>query len=65
MKRFLLPVLLLLAAFEIKAQDAVSYQTPPKEIADLLLAKPTPTVSISSKAEWLLLQPFLQFFQPQ
>lgn len=55
MKKLLLPVLLLLAAFQIKAQDAVSYQTPPKEIADLLLAKPTPTVSISSKAEWLLL----------
>jgi dipeptidyl aminopeptidase/acylaminoacyl peptidase len=28
---------------------------PPKEIADLLLAKPTPTVSIDSKGEWMLL----------
>lgn len=37
------------------AQDAVSYQTPPKDIADLLLAKPTPTVRIDSKAEWMLL----------
>ena len=36
------------------AQDAVSYRTPPKEIADLLLAKPTPGVSIDSKAEWVL-----------
>ncbi|MFC3562129.1 alpha/beta hydrolase family protein [Pedobacter jamesrossensis] len=36
------------------AQDAVSYQTPPKEIADLLLAKPTPGVSIDDKAEWIL-----------
>lgn len=36
------------------AQDAVSYQTPPKEIADLLLAKPTPGVSIDGKAEWIL-----------
>ena len=36
------------------AQDNVSYQTPPKEISDLLLAKPTPSVSIDSKAEWML-----------
>ncbi|KQS41686.1 S9 family peptidase [Pedobacter sp. Leaf194] len=42
--------------FSIKAaaQDAVSYQTPPKEIADLLLAKPTPGVSLDDKAEWIL-----------
>ncbi|MGZ3756262.1 MAG: prolyl oligopeptidase family serine peptidase [Mucilaginibacter sp.] len=55
MKKIYVPILLVLAAFTVKAQDAVSYQTPPKEIADLLLAKPTPTVSISSKADWLLL----------
>lgn len=36
------------------AQDE-GYQSPPKEIADLLLAKPTPGVSIDSKAEWMLL----------
>jgi len=36
------------------AQDAVTYQTPPKILADLLLAKPTPGVSIDSKAEWIL-----------
>lgn len=35
------------------AQD-VSYQNPPQVIADLLLAKPTPSVSIDSKAEWIL-----------
>jgi dipeptidyl aminopeptidase/acylaminoacyl peptidase len=37
------------------AQDADAYQLPPKEIADLLLAKPTPFVRIDSKAEYLLL----------
>lgn len=37
------------------AQDDVSYQVPPKEISDLLLAKPTPSVRIDSKAEWMLL----------
>jgi dipeptidyl aminopeptidase/acylaminoacyl peptidase len=38
-----------------KAQDAINYQTPPKEIADLLLAKPTPAISIDSKAEWIFM----------
>lgn len=38
----------------ILAQEAVNYQQPPKEIADLLLAKPTPSVSIDSKGEWML-----------
>jgi len=37
------------------AQDAIDYKTPPKEIADLLLAKPTPTVSVDSKGDWLLI----------
>lgn len=36
-------------------QDATSYQVPPKDVADLLLAKPTPAVRIDSKAEWMLL----------
>ncbi|MBW4889246.1 prolyl oligopeptidase family serine peptidase [Mucilaginibacter sp. HMF5004] len=55
MKKFLLPVLLLGAIFNAQAQDAVGYQTPPKAMADLLLAKPTPSVSVDSKAEWMLL----------
>lgn len=38
-----------------KGQDAVSYQTPPAAIADLLLAKPTPFVSTDRKANWMLL----------
>lgn len=37
------------------AQDAISYQLPPKQISDLVLAKPTPFVRIDSKAEYLLL----------
>ncbi len=36
------------------AQDAVGYQMPPKEIAELLLAKPTPLISISKNADWIL-----------
>jgi len=37
------------------AQDDFSYQTPPKDILDLVMAKPTPGVSINSKGEWMLL----------
>lgn len=46
--------LLLFLCFKVVAQD-VSYKTPPKDIADLLLARPTPAVSIASKGEWMLL----------
>jgi dipeptidyl aminopeptidase/acylaminoacyl peptidase len=38
----------------VNAQNAFSYQTPPKDVADLLLAKPTPAVNIDDKAEWML-----------
>ncbi|MFA6087842.1 prolyl oligopeptidase family serine peptidase [Mucilaginibacter sp.] len=55
MKKFTFCFLLLLPAVYANAQDAVSYQLPPKAMADLLLAKPTPAVSIDSKAEWMLL----------
>src|SRR5882757_7328237 len=48
-------VILLLACSFIYGQDATGYQMPPKDIADLLLAKPTPAVRIDSKAEWMLL----------
>ena len=37
------------------AQPDAGYQTPPKDIADLLLAKPTPGVNIDSKGDWMLL----------
>jgi len=37
------------------AQDDFSYQNPPKDILDLVMAKPTPGVSINSKGEWILL----------
>lgn len=45
----------LCAGIQAKAQDAINYQTPPQAIADLLLARPTPAVSIDGKAEWMLL----------
>jgi dipeptidyl aminopeptidase/acylaminoacyl peptidase len=50
-------VLLLISQFS-KAQTDGSYKLPPKDIADMLLAKPTPNVSIDEKAQWML---FLQY----
>lgn len=54
MKKIILNLFLIALGSSAFAQDAVSYQMPPKAIADLLLAKPTPGVSIDSKAEWML-----------
>ncbi len=49
-------ILLLFISYQItNAQTSTGYKTPPKDIADLLLAKPTPFVSIDSKGEWMLL----------
>ncbi len=47
--------LLCLGGFTAFAQDNVGYQTPPKPLADLVLAPPTPTVSVDSKGQWLLI----------
>jgi dipeptidyl aminopeptidase/acylaminoacyl peptidase len=50
----LLPVFLLLIVSMLQAQDDASYKTPPKDIADMLLAKPTPNISLDDKGEWML-----------
>src|SRR5881394_1104666 len=42
----------------VHAQDDGSYKTPPKDITDMLLAKPTPNVSIDDKGEWMLFSEF-------
>lgn len=50
-------LLLLLSFFVVNycfAQDE-GYKRPPTAIADLLLAKPTPSITIDGKAEWMLL----------
>jgi dipeptidyl aminopeptidase/acylaminoacyl peptidase len=45
----------LLTGFTATAQDDQGYKTPPKDIVDLVMAKPTPGVSIDEKGEWLLM----------
>ena len=47
--------LLMLVNTPTKAQDDLSYQTPPKAIADLIDAAPTPGVSLSPSNESMLL----------
>ncbi|MBW7951337.1 MAG: S9 family peptidase, partial [Chitinophagaceae bacterium] len=47
-------IVLLIGSFSF-AQDNFEYKLPPKEMQDLLLAKPTPSVSIDSKGEWMLM----------
>ncbi len=54
-KKLALLIVIIGLALNTFGQDAFTYQLPPKEIADLLLAKPTPGVSIDSKGEWMLL----------
>ena len=52
----LLVVAVLLNFGSIQAQDTnMGYQRPPEEIAKLIDAPSTPSVSIDSKAEWMLL----------
>ena len=52
-----LTLLLVTAAIcgAVLAQDNTGYQLPPKDLADLLLAPPTPGVSVDRKGEWMLL----------
>jgi dipeptidyl aminopeptidase/acylaminoacyl peptidase len=38
----------------LQAQETGSYKVPPQEIADMLLAKPTPAVRVDSKGSWML-----------
>jgi dipeptidyl aminopeptidase/acylaminoacyl peptidase len=52
MKKLLI-AFLFLTYYSAFAQSG--YMMPPKDVADLLLAKPTPAVSIDGKAEWMLL----------
>lgn len=54
-------LLALLASGAAFAQDAVTYQRPPAVIEELLLAKPTPGVSVGKNGEWLLLAERITF----
>jgi dipeptidyl aminopeptidase/acylaminoacyl peptidase len=53
MKKLLL-LLLIVPSISAFSQTGLSYKLPPKEIADLLLAKQTPNVSVDDKGNWML-----------
>lgn len=55
MKKLIIAFLFISFYTTLSAQTSTGYKLPPKDIADLLLAKPTPSVSIDSKGEWMLL----------
>lgn len=46
---------LCLSGLSAFAQDNTGYQVPPKPLADLVTAPPTPTVSVDSKGKWMLI----------
>ena len=52
---FIVVLIFLHLSVTLNAQDDGSYKMPPKAIADMLLAKPSPTVSVDDKGEWMLL----------
>ncbi|MEP7256495.1 MAG: hypothetical protein ABI666_12020, partial [Ferruginibacter sp.] len=52
--RKIFSIALLFICSNLLAQDAIEYQTPPKEIYDLVMAKPTPGVSFDSKGQYML-----------
>ena len=54
MRRTFLVAFLFIACLA-NAQDDVTYKNPPKDIMDLALSKPTPSVTIDMKGEWLVL----------
>lgn len=53
-RRALLLLTIFFSIISAKAQDDAGYKLPPKDIADMLLAKPTPNVSTDEKAQWML-----------
>src|SRR6185436_12629586 len=55
MRKILLILWILVIQICVFAQDDFTYRTPPKDILDLVMAKPTPGVSINSKGDWMIL----------
>jgi dipeptidyl aminopeptidase/acylaminoacyl peptidase len=54
MKKILI-AFFLTGAVTVHAQDATSYKLPPKDIMELALAEPTPSVLVDGKGEWMIL----------
>jgi dipeptidyl aminopeptidase/acylaminoacyl peptidase len=61
MKLLLFSAALFLSVMSLRAQEIQGYQRPPKLLEDLLLAPPTPTVSIDDKAQYMLVMERTQY----
>ncbi len=48
-------ILFLILIMHSKAQDQITYKEPPKEIYDLIMAKPVPSASVDDAGKWMLL----------
>jgi dipeptidyl aminopeptidase/acylaminoacyl peptidase len=53
--RILYIISLLFFTSAVSAQNTAGYKLPPKDITDMLLAKPTPDIIVDSRGEWMLL----------
>ncbi len=54
MTRIYLFIIIIFSFINANAQNDGAYKMPPKDITDMLLVKPTPSVSINDKGEWML-----------
>lgn len=55
LRKLVVIVFLFIGGFATAQDDDVTYKTPPKEILELVLSKPTPGVVIDQKGEWMIL----------
>jgi len=51
----ILTFLLLITIMQLKAQDETTYKVPPREIYDLIMAKPVPSASVDDAGRWMIL----------
>ncbi len=51
--RKILMLIRVLSVRLVVAQEPITYQLPPKDIVDLVLATPSSTVSFDSKGTWM------------
>lgn len=61
MRKMVFAIGFLFSFVSLFAQEALPYQRPPKLLEDLLLAPPTPTVSIDDKAQFMLIMERSQY----
>lgn len=51
----ILTLLILITVMRVNAQDQITYKIPPRDIYDLIMAKPVPSASVDDAGKWMLL----------